>query len=223
MARLKLLVVEDDPTNLALMTELLEQHNAEVLPVGDSPLAAQLVEREKFDGIFLDLTMPILSGYDLAKQVRESFCNPATPIVIVTGRDEPDTMHRSFSLGATYFLHKPVNKQELAQLLKDFQIPRLDKRRQFTRVALYTEVTCLLGDKTLRGVIWNISQGGVQLEVEGLQKGDTIDMSFYLSHVVIKARGMVVWIQEERQGLIFVEMSVENQEAVRVYVARTGS
>jgi CheY-like chemotaxis protein len=223
MSQLKLLVVDDDPTNLALMKELLQQLKAEVTAIGESPLAAQIIEREKFDGILLDLTMPILSGYDLAKQVRESSCNRSTPIAIVTGRDDRDAMHKSFSLGATYFLHKPVNKQQIAELLNDFRSPRYDNRRQFTRVPLSTEVTCLLGSKTLHGVIWNISQGGVQLEVEGLQQGDTVHMSFLLSHIVIKAEGMVVWTHEDRRGLIFTDMSIENQEAIRVYVAKTGS
>jgi FixJ family two-component response regulator len=58
--------------------------------------------------------MPVLSGHDLTMQARESSFNKTTPIVIVTGRDEVDIMHKSFSHGATYFLHKPVIKEDLA-------------------------------------------------------------------------------------------------------------
>ena len=83
------------------MAELLHQFKAEVRPASDSQEAPGLIQREKFDGIFLDLKMPILNGFELAKLVRESACNKATPLVIVTGRDEQDTMHLSFSLGAT--------------------------------------------------------------------------------------------------------------------------
>jgi CheY-like chemotaxis protein len=111
---LKLLVVEDDAASLELMAELLQQFKAEVRPISDSQEAPALIQREKFDGIFLDLKMPILSGFELAKLVRESACNKATPLVIVTGRDEQDTMHLSFSLGATYFLQKPIDTQKLA-------------------------------------------------------------------------------------------------------------
>jgi PilZ domain len=74
--------------------------------------------------------------------------------------------------------------------------------------------------KTLNGLIWNMSQGGVQLEVVGLKLGDTVAMSFILPRPgnVVKAQGLVVWAQDSRQGLYFTEMSVECQEMVRAYI-----
>jgi CheY-like chemotaxis protein len=222
MAVLKLLVVEDDAANLELMTELLEQLKAEVRPLGDSQEAAALIQREKFDGIFLDLTMPAPSGFELAKLVRESACNNKTPIVIVTGRDEKDTMHLSFSLGATYFLQKPLDAQQLAPLLERVQKVSFENRRRCIRAPLTSAVTCTVGERTLNGVVWNLSQGGIQIEVAGLEIGDIAQLSFILPHpaLVIKAQGVVVWAQEGRQGLHFSEMNVEDQEAVRDYVLR---
>lgn len=221
MAVLKLLVVEDDTASLELMTELFTQLEAQVRPVSDGQEAAGLIQREQFDGIFLDLTMPILSGFELAKLVRDSKCNQETPIVIVTGRDEKDTMHLSFSLGATYFLQKPVDAKKLALLLQKIQEPLLKHRRRSTRVPLNTDVTCTVGDSTLNGLVWNISNGGIQLEVAGLKLGDTVGMSFIIPQpaMVIKAQGSVVWAQEGRQGLYFTEMSLESQEAIRAYIS----
>ena len=220
MAALKLLVVEDDAANLELMTELFEQLKAAVRAVGDSQEAAGLIRQEKFDGIFLDLKMPNISGFELARLVRESACNNATPIVIVTGRDEKDTMHLSFSLGATYFLQKPVDAQRLAPLMQKIQNASFENTRRFTRVSLNADVTCTVRDKILNGVTWNISQGGIQLEVAGLEMGDTVQMSFIVPHWQpwLRLKGLVVWAQEGRQGLYFTEMSVEYQEAVRAYV-----
>ena len=132
MAALKLLVVEDDPASLELMTEMFKRLNAEVRPVQDSREAADLIQKVKFDGIFLDLNMPILSGFELAKMVRESACNKHTSMVIVTGRDEKDTMHLSFSLGATYFLQKPIDSQKLTPLLQKIQKQSFENRRSRT-------------------------------------------------------------------------------------------
>jgi DNA-binding response OmpR family regulator len=220
MAALKLLVVEDDTASLELMAELLQQLKAEVRPLSDSQEASGLIQREKFDGIFLDLKMPMLSGFELAKLARESTCNKTTPLVIVTGRDEQDTMHLSFSVGATYFLQKPIDIQKLTPLLKRIQDLSFENRRRCARVPLNTDVTCTVAGKTLNGLIWNISQGGVQLEVAGLKLGDTVGMSFILPQPgnVVKAQGLVVWAQDSRQGLYFTEMSVECQEMVRAYI-----
>src|SRR3954466_15021803 len=98
MGSLKLLVVEDDIAGLELMTEVLTSLNAEVRPVSDSRKAAELVDREKFDGIFLDLEMPNLSGFDLARRIRQSSWNKAAPIIIVTGRDDKGTMQEVFDI-----------------------------------------------------------------------------------------------------------------------------
>src|ERR1700736_6730502 len=104
MASLKLLIVEDDLPSLELMAEVFTSLEAEVRPVSDSQKAAGLVNQERFDGIFLDLEMPNLNGFDLARRIRQSSWNKSTPIVIVTGRDQRDTMHEAFSSGATFFL-----------------------------------------------------------------------------------------------------------------------
>jgi CheY-like chemotaxis protein len=81
MVSLKLLVVEDDIASLELMTEVLTSLNAEVRPLRDSQKAADLVNREKFDGIFLDLEMPNLNGFELARQICQSSWNKAAPIM----------------------------------------------------------------------------------------------------------------------------------------------
>src|SRR5256885_8974575 len=118
MLSLKVLVVEDDPASLELMTEVLRSLEADVRPVSDSQQAAILVSQEKFDGIFLDLEMPNLDGLALAQEVRTSSWNRLTPIVIVTGREERDTMHEAFSTGANFFLHKPIDRHKLSLLFR---------------------------------------------------------------------------------------------------------
>jgi len=85
MTTLKLLIVDDDLTNLELMAEVFTSLKAEVRPVSDSADAVGMVNQERFDGIVLDLEMPNLNGFDLARLVRKSSRNKSTPIIIVTG------------------------------------------------------------------------------------------------------------------------------------------
>src|ERR1700746_4043372 len=116
MASLKLLVVEDDPASLELMAEVFTSLRADVRPVSDSEKAADLVNQEKFDGIFLDLEMPNMNGFELARRIRNSSWNKCVPIVIVTGLNDRRTMQEAFAIGATFFLQKPVDRQRLTGL-----------------------------------------------------------------------------------------------------------
>jgi CheY-like chemotaxis protein len=221
MPPLKLLVVEDDPASLELMTEVFTSLQAEVLPISDSEKAAGIINRQKFDGIFLDLEMPHLDGFELASVVRRSSWNKSTPIIIVTGRDERQTMKQAFSLGATFFLQKPVDRQKLDHLFRTVRGGMIDNRRRSTRVPLKTEVTCVVDSRSSQGTTWNLSQGGMQVEVSNLRAGDPVRVSFQLpvSGVKIEAGGTVAWAGEQRQGIKFTNLSAQNQEVIRRFIA----
>ncbi len=220
MGPLKLLVVEDDALSLELMTEVFTSLKAEVRPVSDSEEAASIVNREKFDGIFLDLEMPRLSGFDLAQLIRRSSWNRSTPIVIVTGRDARQTMQDSFALGATFFIQKPVDRQKLSALFRTVSGGMLENRRKYTRVPIKADVSCTVGAKTMRGVSWNLSQGGMQVEVGGLRAKDAVRLSFRLpvSGETLEPAGTVIWGNEERQGIQFTNVSAQNQQSIRKFI-----
>jgi CheY-like chemotaxis protein len=221
MASLKLLIVEDDLASLELMAEVFTSLEAEVRPVSDSQKAASLVNQERFDGIFLDLEMPNLHGFELARRIRESSWNKSTPIIIVTGRDERDTMRRAFSIGATFFLQKPVDRQKLSILFRTVRGGMLENRRRYARAPVQTEVICTVGSRALRGVTWNLSQGGMQVEVDDLHPKDTLRVSFQLpvSGLKLEAVGTVVWAKENRQGIQFTNVSPQNEQSIRQFIA----
>ena len=221
MIPLKLLVVEDDPASLELMTEVFQSLKAHVRPVSDSEEAARIVNQEKFDGIFLDLEMPNLHGFDLARGIRKSSWNKSTPIIIVTGQDERATMQDAFAVGATFFLQKPVDRQKLNKLFRTVRGGMLENRRRYTRAPVRADVTCVVGSRTMSGVSWNLSQGGMQVEVSGLRSKDAVRLSFRLpvSGVAIEAAGTVVWGDEKRQGIQFMNVSEKNQASIRQFVS----
>jgi CheY-like chemotaxis protein len=221
MASLKLLIVEDDIATLELMTEVFTSLKAEVRPVSDSEKAAALVNEERYDGIFLDLEMPKLHGFDLARLIRKSSWNKSTPIIIVTGRDDRQTMQQAFTIGATFFLQKPVDRQRLSGLFRTVRGGLLENRRRHMRIPLHTEIVLKVGSRTARGMSWNLSQGGMQVEAPNLQPGDSVQVSFTLpvSGTEIEVAGSVVWSGEKRQGIQFTKVTPQNQEAIREFVA----
>jgi CheY-like chemotaxis protein len=221
MAALKLLIVEDDIASLELMAEVFTSLKAEVRPLNDSQKAARLINEEKFDGIFMDLEMPNVHGFDLARRIRNSSWNKTTPIIIVTGRDERETMQQAFALGATFFLQKPVDRYKLSALFRTVRGGMLENRRRSARVPIQTDVTCEVGSRIVRGVTWNLSQGGIQVEANGLQPKDNVRLLFRLpaSSVSIDVMGTVIWTGEKRQGIHFTSVNAQNQESIRDFVS----
>jgi len=221
MPPLKLLVVEDNIPCLELMTEVFMSLKAEVRPISDSEKAVAVVNQEKFDGIFLDLEMPKLNGFDLARLIRKSSWNKSTPIIVVTGRDDRQAMQDAFAIGATFFLRKPVDRQKLSVLFRTVSGGMIENRRKYTRTPIQAGVACTVGSRTLRGVSWNLSQGGMQVEVDDLKPKDLVRLSFQLpiSGVIIDAAGIVVWEKEKRQGIQFTNVSAQSQQSIRQFMA----
>src|ERR1700728_855050 len=220
MTPLRLLGVEDDLASLELMTEVFTSLQAEVRPVSDSEKAVGMVNQEKFNGIFLDLEMPKLNGFDLARLIRKSSRNKSTPIIIVTGRDERQTMQEAFAIGATFFLQKPVDRQKLSTLFRTVHGSLAENRRKQARVPLQTDVICEVASRSLRGLSWNLSRGGIQVDIGSLKPGDMVRLLFRLptSSARIDAFGVVVWTTKTRQGIQFTKMSAQNAEAIRQFM-----
>lgn len=218
---LKILIVEDDPPTLELMCDVLAAVDAEIRPVGDSQEAAALVAKERFDGIFLDLQMPQMDGFELAGRIRESSWNKTTPIIVVTGVDSRSTMQESFKAGATFFLQKPIDRQKLLRLFKTARGAMLDNRRRFIRLSLKTEVVYEVQGQTGRGMSSNLSLGGILLEAGRLRPGDYVNLSFRLpaDHLTINAVGVVARVDErQRAGIRFVEVDDTGRKAIRELV-----
>jgi len=216
---LKVLVVEDDAPTLELMDEVLTSLKVEVHAVTDSEQAAGLVNQERFDGIFVDLQMPKVDGFELARRIRASSWNKSTPIVVVTGHDDTKTMQKAFAAGTTFFLQKPIDRQRLTNLFKAARGRMFENRRQFVRVPLQTEVICQVGDQTFRGTSLNISQGGILFEVgRSLSPGTTVRLSFRLPgrELRIDVTGVVARIDErQRAGVRFTHVGSRELQLIR--------
>ena len=216
---LKILLVEDDVPTLELMWEILTSLGVEVRPVGDSQEAATLVTKEKFDGVFLDQVMPKVDGFELARRIRESPSNSRTPIVVVTGRRDKQTIDQAFAAGATFFLEKPVDRQKLTHLLDSTRGSMLEERRRYKRIPLLTPITCQIESRELQGRSVNLSQSGLFCELGGaLTRGEVVEVRFQLpgQAATIQTRTVVVRVDEKRRvGLRFVDMAPENRQQIR--------
>ncbi len=220
--QLKVLVVEDDIPTLELMREVLTPLGLEVRLANDSQHASTLINQEKFDGIFLDLMMPKVDGFELARQIRQSSCNKHTPIVIVSGREDRRTVEQAFAAGGTFFLYKPVDREKLTRLLNSTRGAMLEERRRCKRVAVQTKVECQVGSRKIAGMSFNLSQSGLLFQGDGsLELGNVAQLLFHLpgQKLPLKMQGLVVRADEkQRVGVRFSEISAEDRQRIRDFI-----
>ena len=105
-----ILMVEDDPVLAELLTNYLANCNISVEVNSDPTTVIQQLEKEQFDLIILDLTLPKMDGLFLCEKISNSF---DTPIIISSARDEVSDKVLGFEKGADDYLPKPYDPREL--------------------------------------------------------------------------------------------------------------
>ena len=109
----RVLVVDDERPNRAVMSKLLRAIGCEVIEAATGEVAIELARRHAPDLALVDVMMPGLSGYDVCRYMRQ---NPATmniPVILVTARREVEDVEHGFDLGAFDYIRKPFNSREL--------------------------------------------------------------------------------------------------------------
>lgn len=133
-----ILVVDDLPANLRLLTDMLQAHGYKVRPVPNGGLALQAAAREVPDLILLDINMPGLNGYDVCERLKQDPALAAIPVIFITARDETMDKVKGFGLGAVDYITKPFQFEEVeARVRTHLEVARL--RRELQRQNLYLE------------------------------------------------------------------------------------
>jgi len=93
-------------------------------------------------------------------------------------------------------------------------------QRAYERVAMRAQVTCIVDSETSRGVSWNLSQAGIQVEVSNLKPKGEIQLSFRLpvSGVAVDAVGSLVWQHNKRHGIRFTHVGAQSRLSVLQYL-----
>lgn len=108
-----ILVVDDTPTNLKLLADLLTFKGYRVVTATDGDEGLEAVARHRPDLVLSDIMMPRTSGYDLCQRIRSNPETALLPVVLVTSLDPHQERLRGIEAGADDFLAKPINPPEL--------------------------------------------------------------------------------------------------------------
>ena len=137
----KILVVDDEDRNRRLMEALLVPLGYEVILAVDGEEALWKVQETPPDVILLDIMMPGINGFDVAKKLKENEQTRVIPIVMVTSLQDVESRIKALEAGADDFLSKPVDKTELqARVRSSLQVKAYNDHMRDYQKELQAEV-----------------------------------------------------------------------------------
>ncbi|RKD86052.1 response regulator transcription factor [Mangrovibacterium diazotrophicum] len=114
----KILLVEDDKTLNFIVRDNLEEAGYTVTSAEDGEAALKKFQGEEFDLCLLDVMMPKLDGFSLAKKIRES--NESIPILFLTAKALNEDKINGFTIGGDDYITKPFSMEELLMRIRVF-------------------------------------------------------------------------------------------------------
>lgn len=106
---LKVMIVDDNRQNVELLAETLASSGLDITTFINPHDAAEAVKKEKFDLFLLDIMMPEVSGFDLAKIIKNSELNDTSLIMFISALSDSDTKIQGYELGSCAYIEKPFD------------------------------------------------------------------------------------------------------------------
>lgn len=116
-SRKRILIVEDDQPLAELLALQLEEEGFDAHWESRGKAALKFASDHQLDLVILDLRLPDMSGYEVAKQLRQLYHPWILPLLMLTGMDKPVDQLRGFAHGADAYLTKPYNSDELMKTI----------------------------------------------------------------------------------------------------------
>jgi len=166
----KVLIVDDSPTNLALLEHMLRDIGCEVVKAESGMEAVSLVKSYDFALILLDIQMPEMNGYEAAARIKDYERGRHVPIIFITAifQDE-ENVRQGYETGAVDYLFRPVDVQILTSKVQAFLKMHEQKVLLENTVELQrkTEVALRQAEEKYRLIFERVVEGIFQCTPEG--------------------------------------------------------
>jgi DNA-binding response OmpR family regulator len=231
--RPRILIVEDDPALRRLLETTLVHMGTEPRCVRAGREAVSHVDKDKFDGVFVDWDNQGFNPEELTQHIRRSPSNSKIPVAMLSARTDQGDIARGFKAGATFFLAKPFGANELERLLNATRGAMLEDRRRYQRVPVSIPTLCEWGRKRgvkrVAGRSINLSSSGLLMKLAPApEAGVAVSVELLLPG---QQKGLVLKGMVTRAGpsdhvaVRFVYLAREQQERLENFVSShpTGS
>lgn len=123
-----ILIVDDTPVNLRLLSDMLEQRDYNVRKALNGKMALLATENKIPNLILLDINMPEMNGYQVCQQLKQSEKTQQIPVIFISALDEPTDKIKAFQVGGVDYVTKPFAVEEvLARITHQLELQRLTR------------------------------------------------------------------------------------------------
>lgn len=125
----RMLVVDDSPTIVALLSRMLRQNDYHVLEAGDAEQGLEIARTESPELIFLDIVLPGMDGFAALRQLRKDPYTREIPVIMISGNEQATEQFYVHRIGADDFMKKPFSRAEVfARIERLLDANRVPKR-----------------------------------------------------------------------------------------------
>ena len=143
----KILLVDDVPANMAVLTAALEPQGYEIFAASDGASALAIAAKAKPDLILLDILLPGLDGFETCRRLKQSEATRDIPVIFITARSETEDVVAGFRAGGVDYVVKPFQADEvLNRVATHLQISRLARALREKNQALELRTAELLAE-----------------------------------------------------------------------------
>jgi sigma-B regulation protein RsbU (phosphoserine phosphatase) len=130
-AKGNILIVDDTPANLRLLSQMLSEQGYRVRPVPDGPLALAAARAEAPDLVLLDVRMPEMDGYEVCEHLKADAQTRDIPVIFISALDATHDKVRAFTAGGVDYVTKPFQLEEvLARVETHLALRELQRQLQ---------------------------------------------------------------------------------------------
>ncbi len=116
----KILIVEDNAMNRALLKAILKPEGYELLVTEDGQAGVEIAIREVPDLILMDMMLPVMNGYEATRQLKDHPATRHIPIVAITANAVPTERDRALDAGCDGYITKPIDTRALPNQVRLF-------------------------------------------------------------------------------------------------------
>ena len=219
-----ILIVDDEPTNITIVANILDK-NYQLKIATNGVKALEILEKEHVDLILLDVIMPDINGYEVALKLLSNEKIKHIPFIFLTALKDPEHVREGFEHGAVDYIAKPFSKEELqSRVLTHLRLNHLQKSLSETVENLHEQIIVVENSKKEFESIFNYSKDGIAILDKDLQflnfNKAYLEMLDYTNEELYKKTCLELTVVEDRErsreifDLVVQSGHIENVEKV---------